>query len=214
MNKRFIIGLLFALAGALLLLTKSIFWILGLLPTLIGLVLIFASKIKLGKKLIWTAVTLVVTFICLGFGIYFRGDRALEEFYFSSKFNGKVRILYTKNCGTIPEKKGDWAIINVDTNHVLVIKREHRRVFTFSKFFIVDETGNKTELKCINKPSDFKNGILILDYFTGKYPDYDVNVQDYSLMRTTNDLPTDEENKMIESSAWNKLKECGILNKK
>jgi hypothetical protein len=177
-NRKFIIGLLFVFAGALFLLVKAIFWICGFLPIITGLILILVSEIKSGKKLIWTAVTLLIICICLGLGIYFRGYRALEEFYFSSKFSGKVRVLYAKNCGIVPDKKGDWTIINVDTNHVLVIKRDNRRVFTLSKFFIVDETGNKTELKCIEKPSDFTNEPLILNNFNGSYVGYDVNIQD------------------------------------
>jgi hypothetical protein len=206
-NKKFIIGLFFALVGVLLLLIQSRFWICGLLFTLIGLILILISNKKWLQKITWTIGVVVVTFIFLGFGMSLRGAKAFEEIYFSSKFSGKVRILYAKDCGISPEKKGDWTIINVDTNHVIIVKRENRRVFTQWKFFIVDENGNKTLVNGINKATDFKNEISVLDNYTGYYNDRDVNIQDFILMRIADDLPSESENKRIELFALDKLRE-------
>jgi len=208
MNKKFNIGLLCALIGAILLITKSMFWFCGLLFTLVAIILILLSKNGWVNKLIWAIVVIIVTFICFMLGFYLRGANAFEEFYFSSKFNGKVRILYSKDCGIVPEKKGDWTIINVDTNHVLIIKRENRRVYTQSKFFLVDENGNKTEIKRITKQSDFKNEISILHDYTGSYKDYDVNIQDFILMRSVRDIPSNEEISRIDSLSLAKLIDC------
>lgn len=206
-NRKFIIGVAFTLIGFLIFLCKSFLMIFGFLFSAIGIIFILISKKIWLQKLIWTTVIIIMTYCFYMFGVYRLGAKALEEIYFSSNFKGKVRILYAKDCGITPEKRGDWSIINVDTNHVLVIKRENRRVFTKKKYFIVDENGNKTSLQSISDPADFKSEITILNNYTGHYKDRDINIQEYILMHDANDLPSVAENKRIELLALEKLRE-------
>lgn len=205
LKNKFNIGIIFLLVGLVVLLLKSIFWILGMLIIIIGIILILISKNNWKIKFLWISISLIVTFIFLVIGINLRSSKIKEEIHFSSKLSGRVRILYDNESGIIPTMNGEWSIINVDTNRVLIIKRNERRVIVETKFFIVDEKGIKTPILGINEPNEFREETVVLIDNPSHMINYDVNVQDYTILKKKTDISNKKEINQLDSLSLEKF---------
>ncbi len=207
-DRRFILAVFLIFAGVVILLLKAIVWVLGLIPVLAGIVFFFISRKGWLQKLALIFGTVVLTFCSLVLGAYLRGDKAFEEIHFSNNFRGRVRILYSKDCGINPLKHGDWAIIEVDTNSILLIRRAGRRVYTRTKFFLLDDDGGKTEIESIGKLVDFKGKTCVLNYPPLHFEGFDANVQDYTLLRKQTGVSNKIDERELDSLTIAKLREC------
>ena len=200
--------------GGLFLLIKSAIWILGLLFILIGIILIVFVKNKWKIKLLWISISLIISFIMLIFGIYIRQEYSFEKIYFSSSSSGRVRILYDQESGLVPIKNDNWSIIKVDTNHIVIIKREARRVITKFKFYLINNDGIEKEIESGYYPCDFKDKTMVMIDNPKNWNKYDVNIQDFTLMRKASDISSIIELKQLDSLSFAKLLECRKLIKK
>jgi hypothetical protein len=208
-SKKFKVCILILLLGNLILALDYVIWVVGLIPVIVGLIITLTLNTIWWKRILMFLSAVVISACIMFSGIYFRGDKAFEEIHFSSNFSGRVRILYNPECGITPQKtKENWDIIEVDNNSVIMIKRHKRRIFTKSKYFLVDEDGNKNEIQEFGKNSDFNGEISVIRHAPGHYKDYDINIQDYTLITNQKDIKTDSLLKLLDARTERKIIDC------
>jgi len=199
--------------GLVVLLIQSVLYLAGFILIIVGIILILVSKVRFLKKGISTLIVIIVTIGSFLLGLYFRGETAFEKFYFSSKFSGHVKILYSDKYGLVPKKEGDWSLINIDTNHLLIIKSFNNRVLGWNKFYIVGDNGSITEIFKIKNIQEFTNSTCVLRGKSSHYNEFDVNILDLTLLRSLKDVPSPKENQRIDSIAYSRITELEGMKK-
>lgn len=207
-TKKFIFSILFSIVGYIILIIRSPVFILGLIPILIGLILFFSIKTSWKRKLSSISILVILLFIFVISGIISNGHYSCEEIHFSNNFNGRVRILYDKECGITPQRKGYWTVINVDTSSVILIKRKGRRVLTMTKFFFTDDSGLEKEIQDSEEDNVPGQQYIIQKHPPMFYNDRDINVQDYTLIRVDKPILQDTSLKKLNRSASVIIKQC------
>ena len=153
---------------------------------LIGIIQILISRISLKIKNLWQIFwTLLPIFI--GFVIFQVTSESKDVFLIPEKFRGKITIQYNQKDGAEKEFEGLWwRIYKVPKNGILNTKFEIKGnsiSYSGSKYFFVDNNGNRKEIKQFCEYCDKKDTLTVQMIIgtvsqnkNGEYQDFYIDV--------------------------------------
>ncbi|SEP92344.1 DUF6843 domain-containing protein [Flavobacterium urocaniciphilum] len=112
---------------------------------IIGVFLVWFSKIRILSKILWSIIP-ILFFFCYQF-LWVEFQKVDTEYFLIPKnYNGKVQIIYNSNCWSKIEYKNGIRIYRIPKNGILFTSSEDQQGIINQKYFFVDEKNNKKEI--------------------------------------------------------------------
>jgi hypothetical protein len=126
------------------------------IPTfLVGAILVFLSKQAIQIKLITTLTPIVFYFPVTFLFLYVYNLSTPKTILIPEELSGNLRVVYEEKCGLNYDKTKGVKTLKFPKNGILILNEDFDRHINY-KYYLVDDSGNKTEIKQI---LDFKSRV-------------------------------------------------------
>jgi hypothetical protein len=144
-NALFYSGLILLTIGAFGLTFAAFFALIGLPVFIIGLFLIFTTKRTSNQKLITVGLFIVAI---IAFWPIWNNVKTVgpELFLIPEEYRGKVNVIYKEHCGINLEKTEEGIVYEIPEDGILIITNEQKYGFIDHTYYLIDKSGNRTEL--------------------------------------------------------------------
>jgi hypothetical protein len=163
----------------------------GILLFLVGLIMLIFSRKRVLNKLLFILLFIAIGTIGFLSGSIFQGNKALDKIYISDNVNGRVRIIFSRNCGTIPNQENNWNIINI-TDNIIIVKRLQESILYRSNYFLVTTNGGKSKLKKISDIKEFDGQPSVIEYNPRHWKNDQVNIHDFLIIKDKSTIRDNE----------------------
>jgi hypothetical protein len=128
------------------------FYLIPVWVFLIGVALIWLSRINLKSKLLWS-LTPVAVFSCFQLVWYLFNKAPAETFLIPQAYRGKIHVHFNQTCGLKPEKEKNRRLYTIPDNGILFSQFTDKQGLIDQQYYIVNDQGSRTLLPQLNVQS-------------------------------------------------------------